>query len=274
MARKIVLFWTILGLIFVIANYHFLEQKQPEKAQKEITIFTLDTLAEIHAKMILWNRWTVTALGSSKKLTEAQKKADIIIDTTTLEKSVIHWEIQQYTWTYIAIPELSTIEILHETETLSKQINSIRDGIVEKDTWHPGYYYDSAGNYLHLIESLYETIQTRLSKYHKAKFVTLGGDFDNFIEKFWLVDYHTKHYKTLSDFMKNGSFKELTKTEKINHIFVFFPMTDPEVRKIENLYHVTVYRLPQIEEDTSAWGYLRYVEKVADQFVRAFDTYD
>lgn len=51
-------------------------------------------------------------------------------------------------------------------------------------------------------------------------------------------------------------------------------MVDAEVRKLENLYHVTVYRLPQIQEDTSAWGYLRYVEKVADQFVRAFDTYD
>lgn len=51
-------------------------------------------------------------------------------------------------------------------------------------------------------------------------------------------------------------------------------MNDYEVRNIEKTYSVTLYRLPQIEEDTSAWGYLRYLEKVADQFVRAFDTYD
>lgn len=53
MARKIILFGTLLGLIFVTSNYHFLTQKQPENAEKEITIFTLNTLAGIHAKMIL-----------------------------------------------------------------------------------------------------------------------------------------------------------------------------------------------------------------------------
>jgi hypothetical protein len=51
-------------------------------------------------------------------------------------------------------------------------------------------------------------------------------------------------------------------------------MTDSDVRSLEQKYGVTIYRLPQIEEDLSGWWYLRYLEKVSDQFIHAFDTYD
>lgn len=277
MARKIVLFWTILGLIFVIANYHFLEQKQPENAQKKITIFTLNTLAWTHAKMILWDRGSVT-ISSPEKSRGTQKNlikdSSIIIDTTSLEESSLKWELQDYKWTYLTIPSLPAHEVLYRSEDLKSQITWIRDAIVDQDKTNPGYYYDSAGNYIHLIESLYETIHNRLGKYHKAKFITLWGNFNTFTERFWLSGYHTKQYNTLQDLQKDKWLKDAIKNEKINHLFVFFTMSDAEVKNIEKTYHITIYRLPQITEDTSAWWYLRYVEKVADQFVRAFDTYD
>ena len=204
MARKIVLFWTILGLVFVIANYHFLEQKQPEKAKKEITIFTLDTLTGIHAKMILWERGVVT-IAKSKKLSETEKTAlknsDIFIDSVALSDSPLSQELQNYHWTYVSIPELSMNEVLHKNEALSEQITWIRDAVVSNDKTRPGYYYDNAWNYTHLIDTLYESIQNRLSKYHKTKFITIGGDFDYFTEKFWLTEYQThstNQFKTVS----------------------------------------------------------------------------
>lgn len=277
MARKIVLIWTILGLFFIILNYHFLGQKQPVKEQNEITIFTLDTLANIHAKMILWENGTVI-FGSSKKLSEKEKNiihdSDIIIDTLPLNESNLSPLLQSYRGTYLTIPMLPRTEILQNNTSIVQQIELIRDAIVSKDRNHPGYYYDNAGGYIHLIENLYESIQNRLWKYHKSKFITLGGDFESFVEKFWLKEYHFKRYDTIKDFTSEKWIKDMLKKENINHVFVFFPLADWEVRHLEKTYNVSVYRLPQIEEDTSGWWYLRYLEKVSDQFVRAFDTYD
>jgi ABC-type Zn uptake system ZnuABC Zn-binding protein ZnuA len=277
MARKIVLIWTILGLIFIVANYHFLEQKQLIKAQSEITIFTLDALASMHAKMILWENGVVT-LKNTKKLSENEKNllknAHIVVDIVPLEQSSISSQLQAYQGTYVTIPALSREEILHSPDDLTRQIELIRNAVVAKDKAHPGYYYDNAGNYIHLINNLYETIQNRLSKYHKARFITLGGNFDAFVEKFWLKEYHLKKYLNVREFVSEKWIQELLKKENIRHIFVSFPMTDTDVRSLEQKYNITIYRLPQIEEDLSGWWYLRYLEKVSDKFIQAFDTYD
>jgi ABC-type Zn uptake system ZnuABC Zn-binding protein ZnuA len=127
-------------------------------------------------------------LKNTKKLSENEKNllrnAHIVVDTVPLGQSSISSELQSYQGTYVTIPSLSKEEILHSPDTLSQQIELIRDAIVAKDNAHPGYYYDNAGNYIHLINNLYETIQNRLSKYHKARFITLGGNFDTFVEKF------------------------------------------------------------------------------------------
>lgn len=277
MARKIVLFWTILGLIFVIANYHFLGQKQPENAQKKITIFTLDTLIWIHTKMILWDRGSVV-IGSLKNIKDMQKNliknSDIIIDTVPLDQSQLNKNLQDYKWTYVTVTWLPVGQILYNNDVLSWQITWIRDTLVEKDKTNPGYYYDSTGNYIHLIENLYESIQNRLSKYHKVSFITLWSWFDAFVEKFWLSKHKAREYNSIKDFLKDKWLKDALKKENIKHIFVSLPLTDSEIKNIEKNYHVSVYKIPPIEEDTSAWWYLRFVEKVADQFVRAFDTYD
>lgn len=277
MARKIVLIWTILGLIFIVANYHFLEQKQLIKAQNEITIFTLDALASIHAKMILWENGVVT-LKDTKKLSENEKNAlqnaHVVVDIYPIEKSSISSELQSYKGTYVTLPPLSEEEILHNPDILSHQIELIRDAVVTQDKAHPGYYYDNAGNYIHLINNLYETIENRLSKYHKARFITLGGNFDNFVEKFWLKEYHFKKYSNTREFVSEKWIQDLLKKENIRHIFVSFPMTDADVRSLEQKYNITIYRLPQIEEDLSGWWYLRYLEKVSNKFIQAFDTYD
>ena len=89
-----------------------------------------------------------------------------------------------------------------------------------------------------------------------------------------MTEYQAKKYNSLRDFINDASLKDFIKNGNVNHVFVFFGMTDYKVKNIEKTYHVTIYRLPSVEEDTSAWWYLRYLEKVADQFVRAFDTYD
>lgn len=277
MARKIILFGTFLGLIFVISNYYFLTQKQPENAEKEITIFTLNTLAGIHAKMILWDNGIVT-LGTAEKLSEKEKAlmrdSDIVIDVVPIEQSPMNWELQGYRWLYVMIPALPKEKIFHTPDTLSEQIDSIRDIFIDRDPRRQGYYYDNAGNYTHLLQTLNESTQTRFWKYHKVKFVTIGAGFESFTAFFWLSDYHFKNYINVWSFVSDKSIKDSLKSQEIKHVFVSLPLSDMQVKDLEKRYHVTVYRLPHIEEDTSSWGYLRYVEKISDEFVRAFDTYD
>lgn len=74
--------------------------------------------------------------------------------------------------------------------------------------------------------------------------------------------------------MSDRGSKDFLQKNHIQHIFVYAPIEDWEIRNIEKKYLVTVYRIAHLEEDTSGWGYLRYVEKIMNDFVRAFDTYD
>lgn len=62
-----------------------------------------------------------------------------------------------------------------------------------------------------------------------------------------------KHYDTAKSFLGDSEAKELIRSKNIQHVFIYSPITDTEIRFIEKEYHVTLYRIAHLEDDTSGW---------------------
>lgn len=169
-------------------NYSFFTQKEPLKAQKEITIFTLNSLVGIHAKMITGNSGIIKIASGKMNHEEKNslKQSDIIIDSVPLDKSSLNKEIQSYQGLYIAIPNLPREQILYENKAIQNQVEIIRDALSEKNPDQRGYYYDNAGNYMQLLQDTLTALSSRIQKYHSLPFITVGGDFNTFIQTFKL----------------------------------------------------------------------------------------
>lgn len=83
-----------------------------------------------------------------------------------------------------------------------------------------------------------------------------------------------KHHSDIRSFLGDRDVKNLIRGNQIRHIFVTVPLSENDMRSVEETYGVTLYRIAPLQDDTSRWGYLRFVEKIMNEFVRAFDTYD
>ncbi len=156
-----------------------------------------------------------------------------------------------------------------------KQINIIRDTLDEMNPANHGYYFDHAGNYIHLIEETYKALKQRMQQYNLLSFITLGDDYSNIIDDFGLEKYHARHFsvtETLNDEFYDN-FEDSLKSKNIRIIFVGPRTPRDVVKKLKN-YDISVYYFPIVTEDVGNWWYVNYLGKMADTFIQAFDTYD
>lgn len=277
MLQKIVFLSVLIGVVFLSSSCSFWGKNETEKEQKEITIFTLDILLGIHAKMIV-GEYGKVIIAPEQKLSQdelsALEKSTIILGTTPISESKIRDKLGNYRGHYVTIESYSDNQVIYPSVNISEQIELVRNTLSELDPDHRWYYYDNTGSYIHLLEEMEKRLVARINEHHHAPFITLWGDFSNFIHTFGLEEYQMKHYPTIKNLMEDKNLKDFLRTKDVKNIFIYGSVQDWEIRSIENKYKVTVYHLAQLQEDTSGWGYLRYVEKIMNDFVRAFDTYD
>jgi hypothetical protein len=104
--------------------------------------------------------------------------------------------------------------------------------------------------------------------------MTVGVGLDYFIDIFWLKKYNIKKYSSLDEFFQDKKAWEIIITKHIKYIFISDKITDFELKSLAKKYQVNAYRVPQLVEDTSQRGYVRLLEKIMNDFIGAFDTYD
>ena len=102
----------------------------------------------------------------------------------------------------------------------------------------------------------------------------MGDNLTNFHETLGIEKYRTKHYLTPDEFLSDKKIGELLEEKNINYVFISGTINDAELKKLQKKYPLIAYRVPDLQADTSRWGYIRFSEKMMNDFVAAFDTYD
>lgn len=141
-----------------------------------------------------------------------------------------------------------------------------------ENTW---FYYDNAGTYIHLLSDTYSKLNKRLDEYNKLPFITIGADMSDFLKDFWLQKYEIQHLEKPSD--TNTLLEKITTIQKKRPVTIIFtdtPLSKETQEALKKKYNIITYTLAKIEEDTSNWWYLRFIEKRINTFVEAYDTYD
>lgn len=234
--------------------------------------------------MIVWDHATVSFIEQKdpKKLWIDEKglinAADILITSVDKDSSVLANVLQEYHGTHLQLAQAQpNQQIIKLSETIS-HIESIRDAVVELDGKNRGYYYDQAGNYENNIQETYRKLQSRINEYNKQSFLLFSDeDMSTFLWDFWLEKESIKRYT--SNYLweeKQTRTKELQKIIQDKKIKIVFIKTNTgkETRAFLEKSWLTLYTINDIQEDTSAWGYLRIIEKLVNTFVTAFNAYD
>lgn len=124
--------------------------------------------------MIAQEQGKVTIQESHKlsppELTSVQKSA-IILGTTPVGESAI--KELNYTGLYVSIPELPSNTLTYPLTDIDRQIDLIRDALCEINPDYCGYYYDNAGNYVHLLDEMNKRLLKRINEYRKMPFITI-----------------------------------------------------------------------------------------------------
>lgn len=97
----------------------------------------------------------------------------------------------------------------------------------------------------------------------------------DFLKDFWLQKYEIQHLEKPSD--TNTLLEKITTTQKKHPVTIIFtdtPLSKETKEALKKKYNIITYTLARIEEDTSNWWYLRFIEKRINTFVEAYDTYD
>lgn len=273
MQKKALIFGNLLLILWLIFVYNFSSKNTIEKSKSEVTIFTLEPLLGIHAKMITAddkNIYIPTRRGLSREDLNKLNKSDIILSSQLLSESEIWKELQNYKGLYVTIPPFDNTKT-HSLTTLTRQIELIRDTLSDITPSHRGFYYDNAGNYIHLLDTTFNGLRTRINKYTASPFITVGDNLNNFLSALKIEKYHLQNYTTMEELNSDKFVEE----KDIKYIFSSGLPQESEIKKIQKKYPtVTIYRLPNLADDTSRWGYIRFVEKIMNDFVAAFDTYD
>lgn len=136
MTKKTLILGNLILIFLLLYWFNFSQEKPVIKEQKEITIFTLDPLITIHAKMISGNNDEIKNT-SNKKLTKLDiahvESADIVFGGKTFETSSLQ-KIEKYRNHYVTIPLI--VESPNSTYSLIElqtQIETIRDALAEKN---------------------------------------------------------------------------------------------------------------------------------------------
>lgn len=233
--------------------------------------------------MIAWDHATVSFIKQKdpKKLWTDEKElinaADILITSTDKDSSVLANVLQEYHGTHLQLTQTeSNQQIIKLSEAIS-HIESIRDAVVELDGKNRGYYYDQAGNYENNIQETYRKLQSRINEYNKQSFLLFSEEsMSIFLQDFWLeksVQHYAPDYLREERQMRT---KELQKIIQDKNIKIAFIQTNIDKSTLDFLKKswLTLYVINDIQEDISAWGYLRLIEKLVNTFVTAFNAYD
>lgn len=254
------------------------------KNDGKLAIVSTDTRWLIHTKMIVWDHATVSFIKQKdpKKLWTDEKElinaADILITSTDKDNSVLANVLQEYHGTHLQLHQTgSNQQIIKLSETIS-HIESIRDAVVELDGKNRGYYYDQAGNYENNLQETYRKLQSRINEYNKQPFLLFSDeDMGTFLWDYWLEKKSIKRYASnyLSE-EKQTRTKELQNVIQDKKIKIAFikTNTEKETRAFLEKSWLTLYTINDMQEDTSAWGYLRIIEKLVNTFITAFNAYD
>lgn len=253
------------------------------KNDGKLAIVSTDIRGAIHAKMIVWERAIVTfVLEKSQKPWVDYKNlinaADILITSVGQENNFLANIFQEYHGTHLQLSATTSgQQIITLSDTLS-HINSIRDTVWELDTDNKGYYYDQAGNYENNLKETYRKLQSRVNEYNKQSFLLFGDeDMSVFLKDFWLDKNLIKQYPdNYLEEEKQMKIKELQKVIHERGVKIAFIKTSTKkdiVHLLEKSW-LTLYILHDIDEDSSAWGYLRLIEKRINTFITAFNAYD
>ncbi len=233
--------------------------------------------------MIVWDYATVSFIKQKdpKKLWTDEKElinaADILITSADKDSSVLANVLQEYHGTHLQLTQTeSNQQIIKLSEAIS-HIESIRDAVVELDGKNRGYYYDQAGNYENNIQETYRKLQSRINEYNKQYFLLFSEEnMSIFLQDFWLeksVQHYAPDYLREERHMRT---KELQKIIQDKNIKIAFIQTNIDKSTLDFLKKswLTLYIINDIQEDISAWGYLRLIEKIVNTFVTAFNAYD
>jgi ABC-type Zn uptake system ZnuABC Zn-binding protein ZnuA len=280
MKKKALILANILIILSLIFVYNFWEEKPVEISQNEITIFTRDPLLGVHAKMITASDGDVFIAPSTKLSKDEITKlnsSNVLLSSTSLSESDIASQLQNYTWLYVTIPPHDS-NIQNRTlspEALSSQIELVRDTLSDANPTQRWLYYDNAGNYIHLLNTTLNWFKTRIEKLKPTYFITIGDDLSNFLRILGIENYRVKNYENLSLFFSDKETQTLITENSVNSIFTSISINEADARKIRKEYpNITLYKIPELADDTSRWWYIRLVEKIMNNFVADFDTYD
>lgn len=275
MTKKTLILGNLLLILWLIFAYTFSSKNTIEKVPNEITIFTREPLLGIHAKMITGddaNIYIATNKNLSREELNKLYESDIILSSTTMAQNTLWKELQTYKWLYVTIPTEETKT--HSLAILESQIGLIRDTLSDITPSLRWLYYDNAGNYIHLLTTTLTWFKTRIDKYKPLPFVTVGDDLINFLEILGIEKYRVKHYPTLGELTSDKKIGEYLKEKNVDYVFISGLADDAELKKLQKKYPLIIYRVPDLQADTSRWGYIRFSEKIMNDFVAAFDTYD
>jgi ABC-type Zn uptake system ZnuABC Zn-binding protein ZnuA len=279
MLKKTVILGNFLLIFLLIFVYNFSSKKPIENSPNEITIFTQEPLLGIHAKMIMGDDKN-THIAAQKNLSREEliqlDESSVILSSQHISESDIEKELQSYKWLYVTIPmEQNAPTKTHSPALLISQIELIRDALSDATPSMRGVYFDNAGNYIHLLNTTLNWFKTRMGKFTPATFITIGDDLGNFLQMLDIENYRIKNYSVPENFLSDEDVWDILSEKNINYVFISADTDSGIIKKIQQKYPtISVYQIPGIEADTSRWGYVRFVEKIMNDFVAAFDTYD
>lgn len=224
----------------------------------------------------------VVIINEKKYLSNAERElilnSDIIISDTALEKSKIWSVLQNYKGTYLNVwwnNEANSSSIASKTNEID-HITAIRDALSEINPNKKWTYYDNAGTYIQTLGDTYTKLYDRIRGYNHSNFIIVWKNIHDFLTDFGLEKYNMGTLET-TEKTNQVIWEEVLSMLQIKNTWIIFTDSDSTRQILTPLLkktHAQIYIFPQIEEDTSEWWYIRYIEKMMNVFVSAFDTYD
>lgn len=220
-------------------------------------------------------------ISESNKLSPSDivqlQKSTAILWIDSLSQSKIWKDLQNYKWVYITVPYASDKESSAAAlplDTIIKEIETIRNTLSEVDPQNRGLYFDNAGAYIYLLNTTQARLSDRIKQYQPIPYLTVGTDLEYFIDIFWLKKYNIKNYANLDRLSQDKKVWEIIWDNQIKYIFISEKISDSALSALTKKYGIFAYRVPELSEDTSQRGYIRLLEKIMNDFISAFDTYD
>jgi ABC-type Zn uptake system ZnuABC Zn-binding protein ZnuA len=261
-------------------------QKQTESSpqistteeERKIPIVTTNEILSIHTRMIAQKNAFVITLGMQKKsLSKADKtllyESAAILSDSDIQGSPLEKIVEKYDGKYAkvaATPLEQTPEKLSDTIAT---IERIRDTLSEIDPDRRGTYFDNAGDYVYLLSETYQKLSQRLQEYHQKDYTFIGSSLDDF-----LTDIDLKKHMTLrleeDDTEKLAAHIEAQEKVAPLSIIISQDELSPKTKALAQKMKLETYVLPNLSDDTSEWWYIRFIEKMVQPFIAAYDTYD